>query len=237
MNNTRNLFLMSVAAGALIVGADAVFAQAPSPAPPAQQNAPAEKIAPALEPSKGAPDAGKQSGQAEDKKSGKAAQDNNKDGMKPKATASETKAPPAPGKTSSDMKADDKTKADVKVDSRSSEKAGDAKSSTKPGDAKTATDTKAATTGQGAAGPAASLSTEQRTQIRSTIKGQQRTTNVNFSISIGAQVPRAGVRYYPVSRQLVQFYPSWRGYDYFLVGDQIVVVNPRTLENVAVLDA
>lgn len=246
MNNTRNLLLMSVAAGALIVGADAVFAQVPSPAPPAQQNAPAEKMAPALEPSKGAPKAGKQSGQADEKKGGKAAQDNNKDGMKPKAassetkptalepkaTTSETKTPPAPGKTSSDMKADSKAKADVKPDAKSSAKPGDAKAATE-----TKTETKPATTGQGAAGTSASLSTEQRTQIRSTIKGQQRATNVNFSISVGTRVPRAGVRFYPVSRQLVQIYPSWRGYDYFLVGDQIIVVNPRTLEIVAVLDA
>lgn len=243
MNNTRNLLLMSVAAGALIVGANTVFAQAPSPMPPAQQNAPAEKIAPALEPSKGAPDAGKRSGQADDKKSGKAAQDSSKDGMKPKATASETKAPPAPGKTSSDMKADGKAKADMKTDATTkSDMKSDSKSSAKPGDAKTATETKtetkpATTTGQGAAGPAASLSTEQRTQIRTSIKGQQRATNVNFSISIGTQVPRAGVRFYPVSRHLVQINPSWRGYDYFLVGDQIIVVNPRTLEIVAVLAA
>jgi hypothetical protein len=242
MNNTRNLLLVSVAAGALIVGANAVFAQAPSPAPPAQQKAPAEKIAPALEPSKGAPAAGKQSGQAGDKKGGKAAQDNNKDGMKSKATASEAMAPPAPGKTGSDMKADGKAKADMKTDTTTKpDMKSDSKSSEKAGDAKAATDTKVetkpTTTGQGAAGPAASLSTEQRSQIRTSITGQQRATNVNFSISIGAQVPRSSVRFYPVSRQLVQIYPSWSGFDYFLVGDQIIVVNPRTLEIVAVLDA
>jgi Protein of unknown function (DUF1236) len=37
--------------------------------------------------------------------------------------------------------------------------------------------------------------------------------------------------------ELVQIYPSWRGYQYILVGDQIVVINPRTHEIVAVLDA
>jgi hypothetical protein len=35
---------------------------------------------------------------------------------------------------------------------------------------------------------------------------------------------------YPVFDELVRIYPSWRGYEYFLVGDQIIVVNPRTLE-------
>lgn len=246
MNNARNLLLMSVAAGALIVGADAVFAQAPQPAPPAQQNAPAEKTAPALEPSKGAPDAGKLSGQADDKKGGKAAQDNSKGGMKPNTTASDTKAPPAPGKTTSEMKADGKAKADSKADSKTGTKAdtttkpdmkSDSRSSEKAGDIKAATETKPATTGQGAAAGSPKLSTEQRTQIRTSIKGQERVSKVNFSISVGAQVPRSGVRFYPVSRQLVELYPSWRGYDYFLVGDQIIVVNPRTLEIVAVLEA
>jgi len=40
-----------------------------------------------------------------------------------------------------------------------------------------------------------------------------------------------------VPSQLVLIYPDWRGYDYFLVGDQIIVVNPRTHQIVAVLDA
>jgi hypothetical protein len=63
----------------------------------------------------------------------------------------------------------------------------------------------------------------------------QPVTNVNFTISIGTRVPRT-VHFYPVPDELVQMYPSWRGYDFFLVGDQIIVVNPRTLEIVAVLD-
>ena len=61
-------------------------------------------------------------------------------------------------------------------------------------------------------------------------------TNVNFSISVGSRVPRT-VHFYPVPEEIVLFYPRWRGYDYFLVGDQIIVVNPRTHEIVAVLDA
>jgi hypothetical protein len=61
-------------------------------------------------------------------------------------------------------------------------------------------------------------------------------TNVNFSISVGTRVPRT-VSFHPVPTQLVTIYPDWQGYEYFLVGDQIVVVNPRTLEIVAVLEA
>ena len=61
-------------------------------------------------------------------------------------------------------------------------------------------------------------------------------TNINFSISVGIRVPRT-VAFHPLPTELVTIYPSWRGYEFFLVGDEIVVVNPRTLEIVAVLEA
>jgi hypothetical protein len=35
----------------------------------------------------------------------------------------------------------------------------------------------------------------------------------------------------------VEIEPQWRGYEYFVVGDQIVIVDPRSTEIVAVLDA
>jgi hypothetical protein len=60
-------------------------------------------------------------------------------------------------------------------------------------------------------------------------------TNVNFSISVGTHVPR-NVGFHPLPTEIVAIYPDWRGYEMFLVGNQIVVVNPRTLEIVAVLD-
>jgi hypothetical protein len=232
MQNTRHTLLMSVAAAAMIASVGVAFAQAPSPAPGAQQRAPAEKSAPMRKPQDAtkskAPDAGRTSGQAGEKserKGGTAqrAQDNAKDELKPKGTRSETKSP---GKATSDMKDDAKTKA--KADTKTK---ADAKRPERSGDAK------AQTTGQGAAGGAAKLSTEQRTTIRTVIKRQnvRPMTNVTFRVSIGAQVPRT-VRFYPVPVELVQIYPTWRGYDYFLVGDQIIVVNPRTHEIVGVLD-
>ena len=241
MKNTENTLLMSVAAAAMIAGAGVAFAQAPSAPPAAQQNAPAEKTAPVQKPKDAsnnkAPVAGMKSDKGlveqTDRSGGKVqgAQDNTKGDMKAKSTTSETKLPSktssettplgrtssetgSPGKTSSEMKADTKTKADIK----SSEKVG--------------------TTGQGAAAGSANLSTEQRTTIRTVIKQQnvQPVTNVNFSISVGARVPRT-VHFYRFPVELVRIYPRWRGYDYFLVGDQIIVVNPRAHEIVAVLEA
>jgi hypothetical protein len=34
--------------------------------------------------------------------------------------------------------------------------------------------------------------------------------------------------------QVVEVYPAWRGINYILVGDQIVVIDPRTHEIVAI---
>lgn len=233
MKNTKTTLLMSVAVAALIAGIGIASAQAPSPAPAAQQNAPAEKTAPVQEP-KGvdktnAPDTGLKSGQADDKMGRKGdriqhTEDAPKDDVKSKDVSSDTKSP---GKTSSDVKPDTKTKAGMKADAKAPDKSSE----------KTI-DTKAATTGQGATGGSANLSPEQRTTVRTVIRQQnvQPMTNVNFSISVGAQVPRS-VRSHRVPMELVHIYPHWRGYDYFLVGDQIVVVNPRTHEIVALLDA
>jgi hypothetical protein len=93
------------------------------------------------------------------------------------------------------------------------------------------------TTTTGQAGAGAKLSTEQRTKISSVIREQrvQPVTNVNFSISVGTRVPRT-VSFHALPREVVTIYPQWRGYEYFLVNNQIIVVNPRTLEIVDVID-
>jgi hypothetical protein len=90
----------------------------------------------------------------------------------------------------------------------------------------------------GQAGAGARLSTEQRTRITSVIREQHVSpvNNVNFAISVGTRVPRE-IGFHPLPPQIVTIYPEWRGYEFFLVRDQIVVVDPRTLEIVAVIDA
>ena len=106
-----------------------------------------------------------------------------------------------------------------------------AASDSKP-DAKTGT-----TTGQAGAG-AKQLTSEQRSTVRTSIsrQGVKPVTNVNFSISVGTRVPR-GVGFHPLPVEIVNIYPDYRGYEFILVGDQIIVINPRTLEIVAVLEA
>jgi len=257
-----NRFMISVAAAALIAGTGFANAQgtgtsreAPSAGPTVQQTAPSsDRGAPSAAPMnrdsasdhKGAdkgsekgmkssqsdekiqPGAAKNQRAQDDMKPGakgeKAAQDNNMKGEKSKSMSSETNEKGAAGK---DMKAEGhQDRNGMKAEGRDGKNA----------DSKGAADSRTQTTGQAGAG--AKLSTEQRTKITTVIKEQhvQPVTNVNFSISVGTRVPRSGVTFHPLPVEIVTFYPQWRGYEYILVRDQILVIDPRTGEIVDVID-
>ena len=88
-------------------------------------------------------------------------------------------------------------------------------------------------------GAQAQISTEQRTQIRQTVMrvgDAPRVSSVNFSLSVGTVVPRT-VKYVLLPPRVVEIYPAWRGYHFFIVGDQIVIVEPGSLRIVAVIPA
>src|SRR5579872_472272 len=93
----------------------------------------------------------------------------------------------------------------------------------------TAEGNRSQTTGQ--AGARAKLSTEQRTKITTVIRGEHvaPATNINFPVTVGTRVPRE-VGFHPLPADVVTVYPEWRGYEFFLARDEIVVVDPRTLE-------
>ena len=83
-----------------------------------------------------------------------------------------------------------------------------------------------------------SLTTEQKSTIRSKVltgSAPRVEGGANFDIKIGAVVPRT-VRVSPVPQTIIEIEPAWRGFMYFVRGDEIVIVDPRTLEIVAVLD-
>jgi hypothetical protein len=85
----------------------------------------------------------------------------------------------------------------------------------------------------------ANLTTDQQTRIRTVIKERSEVkavTNVNFNISIRAPVPRT-VHLYPLPTAVIEVHPAWRGYQFILVRDEIVVVDPRTMLIVAVIPA
>jgi hypothetical protein len=114
--------------------------------------------------------------------------------------------------------------------------------------AKSATDTKAVTdtkTNAAAAdtksgtGASVSLTTEQKTKIRTSVlqsSGAPKVSRsqINFNISIGTVVPRS-VHFVAVPATLVEIYPAWRGYSYFIVDDEIIIVDSRSFKIIAVL--
>jgi len=93
------------------------------------------------------------------------------------------------------------------------------------------------TTGQAGAG--AKLSTDQRSRITTIIRNERvaPVNNVGFAVSVGTRVPREHVSLRPLPVEVVNIYPQWHGYEFFVVRDQIVVVDPRSLEIVAILEA
>jgi len=79
---------------------------------------------------------------------------------------------------------------------------------------------------------------QQRTRISTSIRqaNVQPVRNVNFSVSVGAVVP-ASVRFYPVTPAIVEVYPEYRGYEFVLVEEEIVIVEPRTRKIVTVIES
>jgi hypothetical protein len=90
----------------------------------------------------------------------------------------------------------------------------------------------------GQAGAGAKLSTEQRTKITTIIRNEHvaSVNNVNFAVSVGTRVPREGISLRPLPADVVTVYPEWRGYNFILVRDEIVIIDPNTYEIVAVLN-
>jgi hypothetical protein len=214
--------MISVAAAALIAATGFANAQGtgmgretPSAAP-AQSSPSTERAAPSEE--KMQPQGNKMQRTQGDMKAGpkgeKSAQENGMQRENPKSKSSEMNEKGAAGK---DMKAEER-------------------SGNMNAESKSATENKSQTVGQAAAG--AKLTGDQRTRITSVIREQhvQPLAHVNFSLSVGTRVPR-DVSFHPLPTEIVEIYPDWRGYEFVLVGDQIVVVNPETFEIVAVIEA
>ena len=241
-----NRFMVSVAALALIAGTGFANAQGMSKesggaggaggaamqhsAPSDTSAAPSQSGTPtgtskseANEPSKG----GMKSTQTEQKPGAmknERAEDNNVKGGSTKERAEDR------GKgTNENQRAEDKSGNNMKAEGRQ-DKSGASTAETK------STTERAQTTGQAGAG--AKLTSDQRTKITTVIRNEHAApvTNVNFSIAVGTRVPREGVSFRPLPTDVVTIYPEWRGYEYIMVRNQILVVDPGTYEIVAILD-
>ena len=222
----RTARLLSTAAATLLLTVGVASAQtmnkdeaAPSRAPAAQQKAPPEKIAPGIK--AGEQKAGVQrktpetTGQAPNASDADKSRATDKGGM----DESTEKGPAAKGASDANGGADMKTKANDSAQA--------------PAGAKSSQ----STTGQGAAAGSAKLSTEQRSKMTTIFKQHRvKPAHLNISVRVGARVPDS-VHFYPLPQEVFVIYPEWRGYDYIMVGNEILVIDPRTHEIVAILEA
>jgi Protein of unknown function (DUF1236) len=252
-------FMMSVAAAALIAGAGFANAQGTGTGSSGStvQNAPSPGGTSAAPAGRDASEPSDMKAKQSDQKTpggakNQSAQDNMKAGTKGEKSAQDKSAPDtksAPDKSAQDNVKGDKSKSmssetnergrgpkDMKAEGRDGNMKAEGRDGNMNAETKGAAENRSQTIGQAGAG--ARLSTEQRTKISTVIRDQhvQPITNANFAITIGARVPRE-VSFRPLPAEVVTVYPEWRGYEFFLIRDQIVVVNPRTMEIVAVLDA
>jgi hypothetical protein len=237
-----NRLMISVAAIALIAGTGFANAQGTngreSGGAAVQQGAPAPAGGAAMqnressEPSAAAPSGsspGKKSTQSDQKSPTAPKNQRAEDNMtapksKGMSSDNETKGP------AKDMKAEGREGRDNNMKAEGREDRNNKNAETK-------SPTERSQTTVGVAGGGAKLSTEQRTRITTVIRNQHAAplNSVNFTIAVGTRVPR-DVTFYPLPAEIVTYYPEWRGYEYILVGDQILVINPRSQEIVAVLD-
>jgi hypothetical protein len=213
----KNVLFVTVAATALIAGAGLASAQT--------MNTEQPKASAPMKP--------------DSEKAGQSAQSPKKDADKAQATGQGPKAEDA--KKAQDSKPQTTGQAPKAEDAK---KAQDSKPQTtgqapKAEDAKKESGTQQGQAGQAGGGAQAPLSTEQRTQIRQTVMqvgGAPRVSSVTFSLSVGTVVPKS-VKYAPLPPRVVEIYPAWRGYHFFIVGDQIVIVESGSLRIVAVIPA
>jgi Protein of unknown function (DUF1236) len=90
-----------------------------------------------------------------------------------------------------------------------------------------------------AGGASVQLSQDQRTKIRGVIVGDRnvaRVDHADFNIRVGVAVPRT-VHVAVLPPEVVTIVPEYRGFEYVVVGDQLLIIDPNTLEIVAILPA
>ncbi len=81
------------------------------------------------------------------------------------------------------------------------------------------------------------LNVTQKTRLRQDIIATgraPRVDHVDFRINVGVPVPRH-VRVVPVPEEIVEINPAWAGFEYFVYGDEIVIVDPASFEIAGVL--
>jgi hypothetical protein len=81
------------------------------------------------------------------------------------------------------------------------------------------------------------LAPDQRVTVRESFTRRriEPIRNANFSVSVGVNIPPR-VRLYPVPPDVLRIVPAYRGYQYTIVEEEVVIIEPRTRRIVEVID-
>jgi len=204
---------------------------------PSGQSEPADKAEPKAKAGKdtvqGKEPAGKGTAQSEPK--GKDTKGTANQGIEPKA-----KAPKGTAEKSAEPK-EKATKGTAEKAAEPKEKAAKGTAEKAPEPKDTATKGAADTAAKGAAekGSAGRVQTteQQKSNIGQTLskeKSLNRVTNINVSINIGTRIPRS-VRLVALPATVITIVPAYRSYHYFVMGDQLCIVDPASYEIVEII--
>lgn len=81
------------------------------------------------------------------------------------------------------------------------------------------------------------LTTSQKTEIHNTIISDHsapRASHLSINLAVGVAVPET-VHFAPLPPRIVEIEPAWRGYEYFVYADEIVIIEPGTRRVVAIV--
>jgi Protein of unknown function (DUF1236) len=90
-----------------------------------------------------------------------------------------------------------------------------------------------------AGGASVQLSQDQRTKIKDVVvrdRNVARVDHADFNIRVGVAVPRT-VHVAVLPPEVVTIVPEYRGFQYVVVGEQLLIIDPHTLEIVDILPA
>jgi hypothetical protein len=250
INRMTNRFMVSVAALALIAGTGFANAQGSMKSESGggstmQHSAPSSGSATSSQPGSTTGQSSTESSQSEQKSPGGAmsnqrAEEHNKSGTtsqraeeRNKGTETNQRAEERNKGTETNQRAEERNKG-TETSQRAEERNKGTESNMK---AQGRTGSSTMTTGQAGAG--AKLSSDQRTKISTVIRGEhvKSVDHVNFAVTVGTRVPREGIDLRPLPAEVVTIYPEWRGYDFIVVHDQIVVIDPGTYEIVEIIES
>jgi hypothetical protein len=88
-----------------------------------------------------------------------------------------------------------------------------------------------------ASGKSVQLSERKRTQIKNLIvkdRSVPRANSSNFSVAVGTALPH-DVHVAPLPSDVIRVVPEYRGFDYVVVRDQLLIIDPDTMKIVAIL--